>query len=196
MTAIALDDVSKEYPGGVVALDRVSVEVADGERVAIVGPVGLGQDDDADDHGHARASERRARVRRRPRVDGASDAQLAGLRAHRLGFVFQTFHLQETLSALDNVANGTALHRRASRPSDAKPHVDGARPRRPRRPHVAPPITALGRRAPAGRDRPRDRQAAADRARRRADRQPRLEVRWRGHRAPARARGRRRDASC
>jgi putative ABC transport system ATP-binding protein len=36
----------------------------------------------------------------------ASDADLAGLRAHRIGFVFQGFHLQENLTAVDNVANG------------------------------------------------------------------------------------------
>ena len=36
------------------------------------------------------------------RVDG----ELAGLRAHQIGFVFQTFHLQDAMSALDNVANG------------------------------------------------------------------------------------------
>ena len=39
-------------------------------------------------------------------VEEASDRALAGLRAHRIGFVFQAFHLQESLSALDNVANG------------------------------------------------------------------------------------------
>jgi putative ABC transport system ATP-binding protein len=39
-------------------------------------------------------------------VANASDVQLAGLRAHDVGFVFQAFHLQDTLSALDNVALG------------------------------------------------------------------------------------------
>src|ERR1700722_18260223 len=36
----------------------------------------------------------------------ASDGELAGLRAHRIGFVFQAFHLQEAMTAVDNVANG------------------------------------------------------------------------------------------
>jgi putative ABC transport system ATP-binding protein len=39
-------------------------------------------------------------------VIDASDAELAGLRAHQVGFVFQGFHLQDTMTALDNVANG------------------------------------------------------------------------------------------
>ena len=36
----------------------------------------------------------------------ATDGDLAGLRAHAIGFVFQEFHLQESLTALDNVALG------------------------------------------------------------------------------------------
>jgi putative ABC transport system ATP-binding protein len=39
-------------------------------------------------------------------VVSASDVQLAALRAHEIGFVFQGFHLQDTMTALDNVANG------------------------------------------------------------------------------------------
>ena len=39
-------------------------------------------------------------------VSAASDNQLAGLRAHEIGFVFQSFHLQESMTAVDNVANG------------------------------------------------------------------------------------------
>ena len=67
---------------------------------------GLGQDDDADDHGHARAADQRRRAGRRRDVAKASDGELAGLRAHQIGFVFQTFHLQESMTAVDNVATG------------------------------------------------------------------------------------------
>jgi putative ABC transport system ATP-binding protein len=39
-------------------------------------------------------------------VAGASDGALAALRARRIGFVFQQFHLLEAHSALENVADG------------------------------------------------------------------------------------------
>jgi putative ABC transport system ATP-binding protein len=39
-------------------------------------------------------------------VAAVSDAELAGLRAHEIGFVFQAFHLQEAMTAIDNVALG------------------------------------------------------------------------------------------
>ena len=39
-------------------------------------------------------------------IAAASDGDLAGLRAHDIGFVFQAFHLQEAMRAVDNVALG------------------------------------------------------------------------------------------
>jgi putative ABC transport system ATP-binding protein len=106
MTAIELEAVRREYPGGVVALDEVSVEVGGGERVAVIGRSGSGKTTLLTIMGTLeRPTGGRVRVAGRD-LASASDAQLAGLRAHRVGFVFQGFHLQETMSALDNVANG------------------------------------------------------------------------------------------
>ena len=41
--SLALQDVTKEYPGGVRALDGVSLVVDDGELVGVVGPSGSGK---------------------------------------------------------------------------------------------------------------------------------------------------------
>jgi multiple sugar transport system ATP-binding protein len=43
MAAIALENVSKVFDGDVVAIDDVSLEIADGEFIALVGPSGCGK---------------------------------------------------------------------------------------------------------------------------------------------------------
>ena len=107
MTAtLALETVVKEYPGGVTALRGVTIDIADRDQVAVVGPSGSGKTTLLTVLGTLeRASRGEVRV---AGVDvmTASDRQLAGLRAHEIGFVFQSFHLQEWMTAVDNVANG------------------------------------------------------------------------------------------
>ena len=104
--ALALAGVVKEYPGGVAALRGVSLEIADGDRVAVVGPSGSGKTTMLTIMGTLeRATRGRVEVAGRD-VGSASDVQLAGLRAYEIGFVFQGFHLQEAMTATDNVALG------------------------------------------------------------------------------------------
>jgi putative ABC transport system ATP-binding protein len=98
--------VSKEYPGEVTAVREVSVAVASGERVAIVGPSGSGKTTMLSILGTLeRPSAGDVSVAGHD-VVAASDRELAGLRAHEVGFVFQAFHLQDSLTAVDNVALG------------------------------------------------------------------------------------------
>ena len=104
--AMALDEVAKEYPGGVFALRGVSVEIPGGDQVAVVGPSGSGKTTMLTILGTLeRPSSGEVHVAGCDVVQ-ASDGELAGLRAHEIGFVFQSFHLQESTSAVDNVANG------------------------------------------------------------------------------------------
>ncbi|MFD0577245.1 ABC transporter ATP-binding protein [Dactylosporangium darangshiense] len=103
---LSLTDVRKEYPGGVVALDGVSLDVEPGELVAIVGPSGSGKSTMLHLAGTLdRPTSGRVRVAGHD-VAELADRRLAGLRARTIGFVFQQFHLAVGVSALDNVADG------------------------------------------------------------------------------------------
>jgi putative ABC transport system ATP-binding protein len=103
---LTLDRVDKKYPGGVAALRDVSVDIPTGDRVAVVGPSGSGKTTMLTILGTLeRPSSGEVRIDGRD-VAKATDRELAGLRAHEIGFVFQTFHLQDTLTAVDNVATG------------------------------------------------------------------------------------------
>jgi putative ABC transport system ATP-binding protein len=104
--ALSLDEVAKDYPGGVAALRGVSVRIPGGDQVAVVGPSGSGKTTMLTILGTLeRPTSGAVRVAGRDVVQ-ASDSELAGLRAHEIGFVFQSFHLQEWMSAVDNVATG------------------------------------------------------------------------------------------
>jgi putative ABC transport system ATP-binding protein len=104
--ALALRNVVKEYPGGVHALRGVSVDIDAGDQVAVVGPSGSGKTTMLTVLGTLeRPTSGEVEVAGRDVVK-ASDGELAGLRAFEIGFVFQGFHLQDTMTALDNVATG------------------------------------------------------------------------------------------
>ena len=105
-SVLALRDVVKEYAGGVRALRGVTVSVQAGEQVAIVGASGSGKTTMLTVLGTLERATSGSVEVAGVDIERASEARLAGLRAHRIGFVFQDFHLQESLTALDNVATG------------------------------------------------------------------------------------------
>lgn len=126
--SIRLDRVVKEYPGGVSALRDVTVEVPDGGQVAVVGPSGSGKTTMLSILGTLERPTAGEVVIDGVNVATARDNELAGLRAHRIGFVFQAFHLQESMTAEENVATGmlytgTAARRRREAARDALARV-------------------------------------------------------------------------
>ncbi|GAA4671999.1 ABC transporter ATP-binding protein [Frondihabitans cladoniiphilus] len=106
-SVIELLDVSREYGKPPTrALDGVSLSVDTGEMLAVVGPSGSGKSTLLNVLGTLDRPTSGTVLIDGIDVAGLSDGELSGLRAHRIGFVFQQFHLSEGTTATDNVANG------------------------------------------------------------------------------------------
>jgi putative ABC transport system ATP-binding protein len=106
MTAVRCVDLCKTYRQGdqdIKALDHLSMEVEDGGFVCLSSPSGGGKTTllnaigglDKPDSGEVYIAGER--------IDNLSKGDLAELRLHRIGFVFQAFNLIPVLSARENV---------------------------------------------------------------------------------------------
>jgi putative ABC transport system ATP-binding protein len=105
---LELLDVGKTYPSSppVQALRDVRLTVTEGELLAVVGPSGSGKTTLL--HIMGTLDRPSTGIVRLTGLDASamSDRALAGLRATRIGFVFQQFFLAEHATILDNVADG------------------------------------------------------------------------------------------
>jgi len=103
---IEVENVSKTYRLGsskVRALRKVSLKIEDGEMVAIVGPSGSGKSTLMSILGCLDVPSRGIyRIDGKP-VENLRENQLAAIRRHKIGFVFQQFNLLPRTTAIENV---------------------------------------------------------------------------------------------
>jgi putative ABC transport system ATP-binding protein len=101
---IRLGEATKRYAaGGTAALDHVSLDVAPGDAVAVMGPSGSGKSTllnlvaglDKPTSGTITVAGQR--------VDTLSETRLARYRRRQVGMIFQFFNLLDDLTAADNV---------------------------------------------------------------------------------------------
>lgn len=111
--AIALANLSKTYPGGVTALNDVSLTVERGTFLAVMGPSGSGKSTlmhcaaglDAPTGGSVRIDGQE--------IGGLNENRRTELRRERVGFVFQSYNLVPSLSVADNITLPLRLAGRA-----------------------------------------------------------------------------------
>ena len=104
---VVLDTVSRIHGEGataVTALDRVSLAIAPGELVAVMGPSGSGKSTLLNVAGGLdRPTSGRVLIEGED-LTAMSGADLARLRRRRMGFVFQDYNLIPSLTAAENVS--------------------------------------------------------------------------------------------
>lgn len=106
MTMIKLTGINKIYRTNEIetlALENVNLDVAKGEFVSIMGPSGCGKSTLLNIMGLLDAPTNGKIEINGTSVESMKDKELAAFRNKTLGFVFQSFHLINSLNVIDNV---------------------------------------------------------------------------------------------
>jgi len=122
---IELKDIHRDFQVGdqeVHALDDVNLSFDSGEYVSIMGPSGSGKSTLLNVIGLLDRPSSGTYLLDGRETTSLDDDQLAHTRAHKIGFVFQSFHLIGRMSALENVELPLVLAGVA--PSERRPRVE------------------------------------------------------------------------
>ena len=103
---IELKNVSKYYEMGeeiVKALDKINIKIKKGDFVAIMGPSGSGKSTGMNLIGSLDYSTKGEIYLEGENIEDLTESELAQIRGKKIGFIFQSFNLIPTLTALENV---------------------------------------------------------------------------------------------
>ena len=103
---ITLKEINKIYRTDEIetqALENVNIHIDKGEFVSVMGPSGCGKSTLLNIVGLLDTPTSGTVTIDGTTLEGMKDSRLAAFRNHKLGFVFQSFHLIDSLNVIDNV---------------------------------------------------------------------------------------------
>ncbi len=106
-TIIKLDNVHKNYEMGdstVQAVKGINLEIKKGDFIVIIGPSGSGKSTVMNMIGALDLATKGNIFLDGQNIEHLEESELAQIRGKKIGFVFQTFNLIPTLTALENIA--------------------------------------------------------------------------------------------
>ncbi|MGK6318885.1 ABC transporter ATP-binding protein [Sphingomonas sp. DT-204] len=110
---LSMRELSRTYRTDTVettALDRIDLDIAAGEFVAVMGPSGCGKSTLLNLIGLLDSPSSGSYVFAGQEVAGLSEAKLADVRKRNIGFIFQSFNLVDELSVRENVELALLYH--------------------------------------------------------------------------------------